>query len=125
METEIKISAQTVKQQALFAEGNTSVNSLPPVPGSRRLPPLPGNDDALRAIRLFTSKVADAVMEGRQIAKDRALEEERLATEAAYEESGVEPGYEPAPDRYSVAVDAPEASEPHDTSELPASRETS
>ena len=87
--------------------------------------PIPGNDDALRAIRLFTSKVADAVMEGRQIAKDRALEEERLATEAEYEESGVEPGYEPAPDRYSVAADSPEASEPHDTSELPASRETS
>jgi len=28
---------------------------------------IPGNDDALRAIRLFTSKVADAVIEGRQM----------------------------------------------------------
>lgn len=28
---------------------------------------IPGNDDALRAIRLFTSKVADAVIEGQQI----------------------------------------------------------
>ena len=26
---------------------------------------IPGNDDALRAIRLFTSKIADAVIEGR------------------------------------------------------------
>lgn len=28
---------------------------------------IPGNDDALRAIRLFASRVADAIMEGRQI----------------------------------------------------------
>jgi small subunit ribosomal protein S2 len=28
---------------------------------------IPGNDDALRAIRLFTSKIADAVIEGRQM----------------------------------------------------------
>jgi small subunit ribosomal protein S2 len=28
--------------------------------------PIPGNDDALRAIRLFTSKIADAVVAGRQ-----------------------------------------------------------
>ncbi|MEZ5394729.1 MAG: 30S ribosomal protein S2 [Bryobacterales bacterium] len=31
---------------------------------------IPGNDDALRAIRLFTSKVADAVLEGRQVATE-------------------------------------------------------
>jgi small subunit ribosomal protein S2 len=28
---------------------------------------IPGNDDALRAIRLFTSKIADAVLSGRQL----------------------------------------------------------
>jgi small subunit ribosomal protein S2 len=28
---------------------------------------IPGNDDALRAIRLFASRVADAIMEGRQV----------------------------------------------------------
>jgi small subunit ribosomal protein S2 len=33
--------------------------------------PIPGNDDALRAIRLFTSKIADAVLEGRQIAPEQ------------------------------------------------------
>ena len=27
---------------------------------------IPGNDDAIRAIKLFTSKFADAVMEGRK-----------------------------------------------------------
>jgi small subunit ribosomal protein S2 len=28
---------------------------------------IPGNDDAIRAIHLFTSKIADAVIEGRQL----------------------------------------------------------
>ena len=31
---------------------------------------IPGNDDALRAIRLFTSKIADAVIEGRALATE-------------------------------------------------------
>jgi small subunit ribosomal protein S2 len=32
---------------------------------------IPGNDDALRAIRLFTSKVADSVVEGVQMGGDK------------------------------------------------------
>ena len=32
---------------------------------------IPGNDDALRAIRLFTSKVSDSVIEGVQMANDK------------------------------------------------------
>ena len=31
---------------------------------------IPGNDDALRAIKLFTSKIADAVVEGRALATE-------------------------------------------------------
>lgn len=31
---------------------------------------IPGNDDALRAIRLFTNKIAEAVIEGRQLATE-------------------------------------------------------
>ena len=31
---------------------------------------IPGNDDALRAIRLFTSKISEAVIEGRQLASE-------------------------------------------------------
>ena len=31
---------------------------------------IPGNDDALRAIRLFTSKIADSVIEGRALATE-------------------------------------------------------
>ena len=33
--------------------------------------PIPGNDDALRAIRLFCSKIADAVIEGRSLASEQ------------------------------------------------------
>ena len=32
---------------------------------------IPGNDDALRAIRLFTTKIADAVVEGRALATEQ------------------------------------------------------
>ena len=32
---------------------------------------IPGNDDALRAIRLFASKVADSIVEGAQAATDK------------------------------------------------------
>jgi small subunit ribosomal protein S2 len=32
---------------------------------------IPGNDDALRAIRLFASKIADSVVEGAQAASDK------------------------------------------------------
>jgi small subunit ribosomal protein S2 len=49
--------------------------------------PIPGNDDALRAIRLFASKIADAALEGREAAAGRALEEERVASEAAADEA--------------------------------------
>src|ERR1700687_829356 len=42
---------------------------------------IPGNDDAIRAIRLFTSRVADAVLEGLH------AHEERAGTEAESDES--------------------------------------
>ena len=42
---------------------------------------IPGNDDALRAIRLFSSRIADAVLEGKQIALDKQFEAEKLAAE--------------------------------------------
>jgi small subunit ribosomal protein S2 len=43
---------------------------------------IPGNDDALRAIRLFASRIADAILEGQQIATEGGI----AATEAAAEE---------------------------------------
>jgi len=44
---------------------------------------IPGNDDALRAIRLFTSKIADSVVEGVQAATDKQVAEVQAAQEAA------------------------------------------
>jgi small subunit ribosomal protein S2 len=45
---------------------------------------IPGNDDALRAIRLFTSKIADSAAEGVNLVGDKAfVEEPEPAAEAA------------------------------------------
>jgi small subunit ribosomal protein S2 len=38
---------------------------------------IPGNDDALRAIRLFTSKIADSAAEGVNLVGDKAFQEEQ------------------------------------------------
>jgi small subunit ribosomal protein S2 len=35
---------------------------------------VPGNDDALRAVRLFASKMADAIVEGQQVSKEGGAE---------------------------------------------------
>ncbi len=81
---------------------------------------IPGNDDALRAIRLFTSRIADAVLEGREQAEQKRLEEEKLAAEKAAEEleaareaeaaalaaqAGTEEGAEGAEMAYEVGED--------------------
>jgi len=42
---------------------------------------IPGNDDALRAIRLFTNKVADAVIEGRALATEHDFAPEKVVTD--------------------------------------------
>jgi small subunit ribosomal protein S2 len=42
---------------------------------------IPGNDDALRAIRLFTTKVADAVIEGRLLATEQDFVAEKIVTD--------------------------------------------
>jgi len=48
---------------------------------------IPGNDDALRAIRLFSSKIADAVEEGRALASEHDFERQPEAeTETAEED---------------------------------------
>jgi small subunit ribosomal protein S2 len=52
---------------------------------------VPGNDDALRAIRLFTSKMADAVLEGRQTYEQSQMSEAK-STEG--QEAGAEEGVE-------------------------------
>ncbi len=42
---------------------------------------IPGNDDALRAIRLFTTKIADAVVEGRSLATEQEFVAEKIVSE--------------------------------------------
>jgi small subunit ribosomal protein S2 len=42
---------------------------------------IPGNDDALRAIRLFASKIADSVIEGRSLATEQEFAAEKLITD--------------------------------------------
>ena len=47
---------------------------------------IPGNDDALRAIRLFTSKISDAVLTGRQTFEQSQVAEQKAAEGAAGED---------------------------------------
>ncbi len=42
---------------------------------------IPGNDDALRAIRLFTNKIADAVVEGRALATEQDFVVEKIVSD--------------------------------------------
>jgi len=54
--------------------------------------PIPGNDDALRAIKLFTGMVADAVLEARSMAREGADQETvSFGGDAAEAEEGVAP----------------------------------
>src|SRR5436309_15709023 len=51
---------------------------------------IPGNDDALRAIRLFTSKIADSVIEGRALATETEFAAEKIITDETPSEETVE-----------------------------------
>ncbi len=55
---------------------------------------IPGNDDAIRAIRLITTKMADAVVEGRAAYEAQLAEQQALATGALAEEEVIP--YQPA-----------------------------
>ena len=81
---------------------------------------IPGNDDALRAIRLFTTKIADAAFEGTQMISDKAFSNEYAdvqpiaqPTHLLGEEEDLEPGELPA-----VTAAAPEAPEEEETIDL-------
>lgn len=51
--------------------------------------PIPGNDDAVRAIELFTLKIADAILEGKKKKLDQELKEAKTEEESASEEEAV------------------------------------
>lgn len=64
---------------------------------------IPGNDDALRAVRLFASRIADAVLEGQQmLTEGGATAEEPAAAEAPVAET-------PAADSEIESAASPEA----------------
>ncbi|HEY0077561.1 MAG TPA: 30S ribosomal protein S2, partial [Pyrinomonadaceae bacterium] len=44
---------------------------------------IPGNDDALRAVRLFASRIADAVIEGQQLRGEGAADQQEAAAAGA------------------------------------------
>jgi small subunit ribosomal protein S2 len=67
---------------------------------------IPGNDDALRAIRLFTSKVADSIVEGVQMSGDKQQAELAGVTANAEEASGE--AIAMAPDSFNAAKYDPE-----------------
>jgi small subunit ribosomal protein S2 len=51
---------------------------------------IPGNDDALRAIRLFTSKISDSVVEGVQMAGDKRAADAGVTADAQLEAAPAE-----------------------------------
>ncbi|MBI3318031.1 MAG: 30S ribosomal protein S2, partial [Candidatus Omnitrophica bacterium] len=89
---------------------------------------IPGNDDAIRSIRLILSLLADAILEGRQAyLAGKAKEEEERARAAAPPEPAPAPVAAPAPPSVSEPAAAPppppkaeQAAEPAPAPEVPA-----
>jgi small subunit ribosomal protein S2 len=88
---------------------------------------IPGNDDALRAVRLFASRIADAIVEGQQIATEGGViaqsEEEAAGGEAATgeaDQSSVAPAAETTEEVAPEAAGDNEAAEAVATAEAPA-----
>ncbi len=66
---------------------------------------IPGNDDAIRAIRLICSKIADACIEGHDLAEERLRAEAQLSQEKEAEgEEGVAPSEEPEEEGPEVVI---------------------
>src|SRR5438270_11282929 len=65
---------------------------------------IPGNDDALRAIRLFTSKISESIAEGAQLMTDKQVADMQAASDAAQAAEG-------APAEYAEEAAAVDANE--------------
>ena len=65
---------------------------------------IPGNDDALRAIRLFTSKISESIAEGAQLMTDKQVADMQAASDAAQAAAS-------APSEYSEEAAAVDANE--------------
>jgi small subunit ribosomal protein S2 len=85
--------------------------------------PIPGNDDAVRAIELFTSKIADTIIEGKKKKLEKELQETQAEEQEMLKEEGapeagevvpeiekVTPGVEePIPETVEVTPEVEEA----------------
>lgn len=74
----------TVKEQTAFKEAKRLGIPVVAVVDTNSDPdevdyPIPGNDDAIRSIKLLTSIIADAVIAGREVAKPIEEREEQIA----------------------------------------------
>jgi small subunit ribosomal protein S2 len=75
--------------------------------------PIPGNDDAIKATKLVISRIADAVIEGREGKTEEPAEEEPRAEAEAEAQVEAEIEAEEAPqDRQEVAAEVAVSSEP-------------
>ena len=71
--------------------------------------PIPGNDDAVRAIELFTSKIAEAIIDGKKARIDKELQEE--AEEDVSDDAVKLEAVADEPEETVEAVEAVEATE--------------
>jgi small subunit ribosomal protein S2 len=76
--------------------------------------PIPGNDDAIRAIRLFTSRIADNILEGLNLADERFVGDEDEAAETAEAPVEGEGAAAESPAAEEAAADEPAAAEPEE-----------
>ncbi len=76
---------------------------------------IPGNDDALRAIRLFTSKISESVLEGHtayqqsQVAEQKSAEDQALVEGVEYVDTSAYEQYEKQEGDFVEAVVEPVA----------------
>src|SRR5258707_4197313 len=93
---------------------------------------IPGNDDALRAIRLFTTKISDSVIEGRnayqqsQVAEQKSAADQALVEGDEYVDTSAYEQYEKQEGDFvegtvEAAADTAEATVPPDEEEKEAS----
>jgi small subunit ribosomal protein S2 len=88
---------------------------------------IPGNDDALRAVRLFASRIADAIVEGQQIATEGGVVEqtgEEVAGGEAGEQTAEATVAETTEEADPEATGGPEATETDETAAAPAAPES-
>jgi len=88
---------------------------------------IPGNDDALRAIRLFASKISDAVTEGRALATEQDFTADKIVQDETPAGEGMMEYAEYVDPKYAEKVMAESmnlADEPHQTSRKGPASET-